>query len=199
MKEHHWNELENYALSEQYKKYYAYMEERFKNDELKSLLKQQKVLDSKHYKFPADITISSFSLSDDPSVWNGTTMSFLPNPNPNSYNPIMVLRNYNSTYEPYHVHLNDKDYFICGTDYQGITVVNLTDKEIKSYIEAFRYEKGACYCIIEILGYDEDDKILTVAGCYWGFPYTKREYRFDIEDPVLCEDCLIEEWPDDED
>lgn len=86
-------------------------------------------------------------------------------------------------------HLNHSadghDYLLCGEDYQGITVVNLTTKEKWTYLsEGAEEGMGWCPMSFEHVG----DNILIAFGCYWAAPSNFQVYRF--EDPRKAPLCL---------
>ncbi len=69
---------------------------------------------------------------------------------------------------------NDKEYIITSSDYQYITIINLTDKEINSYSYGDP-DKGYGFCPISIQYFQNNDNNLSnelkVYGCFWGAPY----------------------------
>ena len=89
-----------------------------------------------------------------------------------------VKRNYSSFW---HLFVEDHkltghDYLVCGEDYQGHTVVDLTTGEVMSHIpdEAFRGH-GWCPTSAALMG---DGLTLEVHGCYWAGPYETRLWDF---------------------
>lgn len=115
---------------------------------------------------------------------------------------IEVNRNYSSF--PFlfiENHLNKYDYLICGSDYQGQTIIELDSKKRIDYLSP-EANQGHGFCWAEYK-FDEKTQILIVCGCIWAGPY---EYRFyDFSDPINgwpeieCEneilDNLAEKWP----
>ena len=86
-----------------------------------------------------------------------------------------IKRNYPAFPYLFLRHPNGKAYLLCGEDYQGYTIVNLTDGEAKSFVSR-DWLHGVGFCWADILGFDADRKTLSVAGCYWGAPYEIVEY-----------------------
>ena len=89
-----------------------------------------------------------------------------------------VKRNYSSFW---HLFVEDHkvtghDYLLCGEDYQGHTVVDLTTGEVMSHIpdDAFQGH-GWCPASAELL---PDGVTLKVEGCYWACPYEIRLWDF---------------------
>ena len=69
---------------------------------------------------------------------------------------------------------NNKEYIITSSDYQYITIINLTDKEINSYSYG-NPDKGYGFCPVSIQYFQNKDNNLSnelkVYGCFWGAPY----------------------------
>ena len=93
-----------------------------------------------------------------------------------------IKRNYSSFEFLFVVHPNGKEYLVCGEDYQGYTIINLTDKVIKTYVPE-GWLKGAGFCWIDYK-FNEDDQQLIVNGCYWAFPYETVTYDFSNPDEL---------------
>ena len=68
---------------------------------------------------------------------------------------------------------NNKEFLITSSDYQYLTILNLTDKEIKSYSYG-NPNIGAGFCPISIEYFQSSDNNLDnklkVYGCFWGAP-----------------------------
>lgn len=72
------------------------------------------------------------------------------------------------------------DYLVCGEDYQGQTVVNLTTGEVKSYLPINAYLGcGFCYTWASP---SPDKNRLVVFGCVWACPYQTLVVEF--SDPM---------------
>jgi hypothetical protein len=83
---------------------------------------------------------------------------------------------------------NGHDYLLCGEDYQGITVVDLTTKEKWTYpFEGAEDGTGWCPMSFEHVG----ENILIAFGCYWAAPSNFQVYRF--VDPHQAPLCLTTE------
>lgn len=94
-----------------------------------------------------------------------------------------IKRNY-SAFPYYFVkHKNGKLYLLCGEDYQGYTIVNITDKTTQTFIPE-EWKNGVGFCWIEMDDYDEDDNQLRVEGCIWGWPYEVIKYDFSNPDVI---------------
>lgn len=66
-------------------------------------------------------------------------------------------------------HPNGKQYLLCGEDYQGYSVVNLTDEIVHVYFPPEGH-KGHGFCWTD--AYPSPDGLaLAVEGCYWAYPY----------------------------
>ena len=71
------------------------------------------------------------------------------------------------------------DYLVCGSDYQGQTVLNLSSGDRKDTLSEGGDEGvGFCWGGYE---FDRGTRLLVVSGCYWACPW---EYKiFDFSDP----------------
>lgn len=100
-----------------------------------------------------------------------------------------IFRNYSSFIYKWVEHQNGNTYLLCGEDYQGYVVLNLTQKIKHVYFPESGF-KGCGFCWVNIEDYDEHDSTITVEGCYWGFPYEKIVYNFSNPDKVPFEEIL---------
>lgn len=93
-----------------------------------------------------------------------------------------IKRNYSDFYyEIVENHpITNHDYLICGEDYQGQTIVNLSTKEKVSYIPP-EARKGGGLCWIGLEPSPDKLKLL-VEACYWGGPYDL--YLYDFSNPM---------------
>ena len=90
-----------------------------------------------------------------------------------------VIRNIGHFWHSW-VNLPGKDeYLLCGEDYQGYTIVNLTRGETKVYFPEEGY-RGGGFCWTNVFP-SPDGKILAVDGCFWAAPYDL--VFFDFRDP----------------
>lgn len=78
------------------------------------------------------------------------------------------------------------DYLLTGEDYQGLTIVNLTSGEMRSYLpEAAGQGWGWCIVHAELM---PDGVTLKMDGCYWACPYEVRVLDFsNPDDPSFVE------------
>jgi len=72
------------------------------------------------------------------------------------------------------------DYLLCGEDYQGYTVIDLTKGSRVDYLPP-EAKQGHGWCVADMV-LESDGITLRAEGCYWACPY---EYRFfDFSDPT---------------
>jgi hypothetical protein len=85
------------------------------------------------------------------------------------------------------------DFFVAGEDYQGQTVIELTNGQRRDHMSDGS-DKGAGFCWASYR-YDSPNQILVVEGCHWACPY---EYRFyDFSDPMNgWPEIELEAWID---
>jgi hypothetical protein len=74
------------------------------------------------------------------------------------------------------VEMDGVEYLLCGIDYQGYSIVNLSKKETKHFVPEEAYV-GSGFCWAEIM-YFQHKKIIVVDGCYWACPYELVFYDF---------------------
>jgi hypothetical protein len=87
----------------------------------------------------------------------------------------IIYRNYDPF--PYRwVEIDDTEYLVCGLDYQGYSIVDLSKKETRHYVPEEAYE-GHGFCWAEIFFF-EQKKLIMVDGCYWAAPYELVFYDF---------------------
>lgn len=80
-----------------------------------------------------------------------------------------IRRNYASFWHTFVLHSNEDEYLLCGEDYQGYTVVNLT-KRTKRTVLLLPALKGYGFCWASAMP-SPDGRMLAVDGCYWACPY----------------------------
>ncbi len=113
-----------------------------------------------------------------------------------------VIRNYCSFPHLFiEDHPNGHPYLLCGSDYQGQTVIELDTGKRKETLPRAAF-LGFGFCCADFR-FDPGTKLLTAAGCIWACPY---EYRFfDFSDPIgsgcreIEYDALLDEenpWPE---
>lgn len=93
-----------------------------------------------------------------------------------------VKRNYGSFPYLFIEHPNGNDYLVCGEDYQGYTVVNLTAKKTSTFIPE-GWLKGVGFCWAKYK-FNRETQTLIVDGCYWGCPYEVVTYDFSNPDQL---------------
>lgn len=104
----------------------------------------------------------------------------------NDFLPYMTFgRNYRSlsSIQIIYTIQNKKEFIITSSGYMSLTVLNLTDGEIKSYMYGSVINEGTNgpfyngFCPTEISYFQDSDNnfenTLTVEGCFWGGPYEK--------------------------
>jgi hypothetical protein len=93
-----------------------------------------------------------------------------------------VKRNYSSFWHSWVEHSNGNEYLLCGEDYQGYSVVNLTQETYQSYFPDEAYQ-GSGFCWVA--AYPSPDKLmLAVDGCFWACPYEIVFYDFQQPDKL---------------
>lgn len=65
---------------------------------------------------------------------------------------------------------NEQEFVICSTDYQSITIINVTTGERHTYADIEAVEDGFGFCPVEAR-WSEDTNRLFIVGCIWAFPY----------------------------
>ena len=91
-----------------------------------------------------------------------------------------IKRNYSNFWYTFHDDERGNTYLLCGEDYQGQTVVNLTTGEKKSHVpDSAQKGHGFCWTCAMV---SPDKSVLAVNGCYWACPYEVRFY--DFTDPM---------------
>lgn len=97
-----------------------------------------------------------------------------------------VRRNYNRFWHAWVQHANGNEYLLCGEDYQGYSVINLTAGTYTAYFPEQGHQ-GWGFCWTEAYS-SPDTLVLAVDGCYWACPYDVVLYDFrDPEDLPLRE------------
>jgi hypothetical protein len=96
-----------------------------------------------------------------------------------------IKRNYSDFWYKFIEHFNGNDYLLCGEDYQGYNILNLTTKQNHKYISEDA-DKGFGFCWTEVIPSPGNKKIM-VEGCIWACPYQKKIYDFTDPDKPLVE------------
>ncbi len=91
-----------------------------------------------------------------------------------------ILRNYELFWFQWVTHRNGCKYLLCGEDYQGYMVINLTHEDKNIYFPEEGYEGGG-FCWTDVF-VSNDSSLIAVDGCYWGCPYELVVYDFSQPD-----------------
>ena len=90
-----------------------------------------------------------------------------------------VKRNYGHFWHTWVEHPNGNEYLLCGEDYQGYSIVNLTNGKYLTYFPQAGH-KGGGFCWTKVYP-SPDNFVLAVDGCYWASPYDL--VMFDFRNP----------------
>lgn len=91
-----------------------------------------------------------------------------------------VKRNYGHFWYAWVEHINGNEYLLCGEDYQGYSIINLTQEKYNVFFPEDGH-KGLGFCWTAVYP-SPDGLVLAVDGCYWACPY---EVVFiDFSDPA---------------
>lgn len=90
-----------------------------------------------------------------------------------------VKRNYGHFWYAWVQHANRNVYLLCGEDYQGYSVINLTTGKSTVYFPDAGYKGAGFYWAAAYPS--PDSLILAVHGCYWACPY--EVVFFDFRNP----------------
>lgn len=91
-----------------------------------------------------------------------------------------VKRNIGHFWHAWVEHPNGNEYLLCGEDYQGYSVVNLSSTSYQTYFPEEGH-KGFGFCWTAV--YPSPDKLtLAINGCYWGGPTEIVFYDFRTPD-----------------
>lgn len=138
-------------------------------------VEQNKLIDTKKEHFSESkryrLEVTKYKTRD--GCWNysqccvskDNTLLFTVNRNYGSF-PFSFIEN----------HPNGNDYLICGEDYQGVTLINLTKETRQDYLPE-EAKKGMGFCMVSWNPSPDKTKIL-VEGCFWGGPYDSIIYDF---------------------
>ena len=90
-----------------------------------------------------------------------------------------VKRNYGHFWHSWIEHPNGNEYLLCGEDYQGYSVVNLTQANYRACLP----DEEFLFCWVAV--YPSPDKLmLAVDGCIWACPYEIVFYDFREPDNI---------------
>jgi hypothetical protein len=87
-----------------------------------------------------------------------------------------VKRNYGHFWYAWVEHANGNEYLLCGEDYQGYSIVNLTKETYHVFFPESGH-KGFDFCWTAAYP-SPDSFVLAVDGCYWACPYELVLYDF---------------------
>jgi hypothetical protein len=87
-----------------------------------------------------------------------------------------VKRNYSAFPYTWIDHPSGNEYLLCGEDYQGYTVVDLTHGTTSTYVPP-EAQQGVGFCWAVVYP-SPDGRTLAVDGCYWAAPYELKFYDF---------------------
>jgi len=93
-----------------------------------------------------------------------------------------IKRNYGHFWYQWCAHPNSQKYLLCGEDYQGYMVVNLTRGEVHIYFPEAGYA-GVGFCWASVYP-SPDFTLLAVEGCYWASPYEIVFFDFTTPDEL---------------
>jgi hypothetical protein len=92
-----------------------------------------------------------------------------------------IKRNYGAFWHAWVSHPDGNEYLLCGENYQGYTLINLTQETIVSYLPP-EARKGFGFCWAAVYP-SPGGRTLAVDGCVWAAPYELRLY--DFTDPMV--------------
>lgn len=131
------------------------------------------------YDFPENkwkIVEHKYKHTGEKNYWNITSYDILKyNEESDWFDPYMTFgRNYHSLGNDLIAYTiqNDKEFLITSSDYQYLTILNLTDGEIKSYAYGDA-SKGNAFCpvSVEFHQINDSENELKIYGCFWACPY----------------------------
>jgi hypothetical protein len=103
-----------------------------------------------------------------------------------------VKRNYSHFWHAWVKHPNGNEYLLCGEDYQGYSVINLTQETCDVYFPESGYA-GMGFCWVSVYP-SPDGLALVVNGCYWASTY--EFVFFDFSNPASLPLPEIERYRD---
>ncbi|MEM7221949.1 MAG: hypothetical protein AAF495_03155 [Pseudomonadota bacterium] len=99
-----------------------------------------------------------------------------------------VKRNYSNFWHSWVQHANGNEYLLCGEDYQGQTVVNLTKGDTYTYFPKAGHG-GFGFCWLAAFP-SPDSTVIAVDGCYWACPYEIVFFDFTTPDDLPYREYL---------
>lgn len=186
--------MDNVADTQEYKNKRERLEKAFEKYSLINGKDGEEVSPSGNYK----ICISRYETGKD--SWDYTKGTIY---NKQGEEFFVILRNYSDFWYEWIEHKNGNEYLLCGEDYQGYVVLNLTQKIKHTYFPEEGF-KGCGFCWIGVKNYNEDSSIIEVEGCYWACPFEIVTYDFSDPDTIPLkelsrQDSIFEDDDDDDD
>ena len=80
-----------------------------------------------------------------------------------------IKRNFDHFWYAWVSHPNQQDYLLCDENYQGYSVVNLTQGTAQAYLPPAALD-GLGFCWVDVIP-SPDGQVLAVEGCIWACPY----------------------------
>lgn len=93
-----------------------------------------------------------------------------------------IKRNYGHFWYAWTEHPNGNEYLLCGEDYQGYSIVNLTKGIYHTYFPEKGHD-GWGFCWTAVYP-SPDGLVLAVEGCYWACPYEAVFYDFKVPEQL---------------
>lgn len=146
-------------------------------------------------KFKSKNDFEVIEINDLPEKYTVKTETFISkDPNKHYWNQCRIHIYENNTeilyfdrnYSPppiIYIRQNNKDFLVTSADYQCVTIVNLTDKNIKSYTDDIAYKNGYAFCPVE---FTWENNTLGIYGCPWGAIFSTYYFNnIDLNNPVF--------------
>jgi len=92
-----------------------------------------------------------------------------------------VDRNHDYFWYRFFNHSNGSSYLVCGEDYQGLTVIDMTQESRADFVDETA-SRGFGFCIVDAAFDSEYAPVLSVMGCIWSGPFERISY--DISSPM---------------
>jgi hypothetical protein len=91
-----------------------------------------------------------------------------------------IKRNYCSFPYLWVLHPNGNEYLVCGEDYQGYTIINVSKGTVQTFIPE-GWLNGVGFCWVDHK-FDPETQHIVVEGCFWACPYERVTYNFSNPD-----------------
>ncbi len=99
-----------------------------------------------------------------------------------------IKRNYSHFWYSWVQHANGNEYLLCGEDYQGQTIVNVTKGTTKNYFPEAGFD-GYGFCWLNAIASNKGN-IIAVEGCYWACPYDIVFFDFSNPDELPYKELM---------